>query len=113
MESFLEHFVHMVLCKCAVVLIKAENMKPSLCDAVRQGKNAETIVSKGNALPNKEVFKKEKKKISWERLHETYFPLSPSVYCIPYCVNASKLPKKISKVDTVFLLNNQFLIIHR
>lgn len=62
MESFLEHFVHMVLCKCAVVLIKAENMKPSLCDAVRQGKNAETIVSKGNALPNKEVFKKEKKK---------------------------------------------------
>lgn len=52
----------MVLCKCAVVLIKAENMKPSLCDAVRQGKNAETIVSKGNALPNKEVFKKEKKK---------------------------------------------------
>lgn len=61
MESFLEHFVHMVLCKCAVVLIKAENMKPSLCDAVRQGKNAETIVSKGNALPNKDVFIKKKK----------------------------------------------------
>lgn len=53
--------MHMVLCKCAVVLIKAENMKPSLCDAVRQGKNAETIVSKGNALPNKDVFIKKKK----------------------------------------------------
>jgi len=59
LESFLEHFVHMVLCKCAVVLIKAESMKPCLCDAVRQGKNAETIVSKGNALPNKGISKKE------------------------------------------------------
>lgn len=83
--------MHMVLCKCAVVLIKAENMKPSLCDAVQQGKNAETIVSKGNTLPNKDILKK--KKISWEGLHETHFPLSPSVYCIPYCINASKLPK--------------------
>jgi len=61
LESFLEHFVHMVLCKCAVVLIKAESMKPCLCDAVRQGKNAETIVSKGNALPNKGISEKEKR----------------------------------------------------
>lgn len=53
MEGILEHFVHMVLCKCAVLLIKAESMKPSFSDAVRQGKNAETIVSKGNAFPNK------------------------------------------------------------
>ena len=58
MESVLEHFVHMVLCKCAVVLIKAESMKLSLSDAVWQGKNAETIVSKGNTFPNKDVFKK-------------------------------------------------------
>lgn len=57
MEGILEHFVHMVLCKCAVVLIKAESMKPSFSDAVRQEKNAETIVSKGNTLPNKDVFK--------------------------------------------------------
>lgn len=100
----------MVLCKCAVVLIKAENMKPSLCDAVRQGKNAETIVSKGNALPNKDVFikKNKKKEISWERLHETYFPLSPSVYCIPYCVNASKLPKKSVKWIQYFFLITSF-----
>lgn len=48
MESVLEHFVHMVLCRCAVALIKAESMKPSLSDAVRQGENAETI------LPGKE-----------------------------------------------------------
>lgn len=38
MEGILEHFVHMVLCKCAVVLIKAESMKPSFSDAVWQGK---------------------------------------------------------------------------
>lgn len=57
MEDILEHFVHMVLCKCAVVLIKAESMKPSFSDAVRQGKSAETIVSKGNTFPNKDVFK--------------------------------------------------------
>lgn len=61
MESVLEHFVHMVLCKCAVVLIKAESMKPSLSDAVRQGKNAETIVSKGNAFPNKDIFRQTRK----------------------------------------------------
>lgn len=48
--------MHMVLCNCAVVLIKAESMKPSLSDAVRQGENAETIVSKGNAFPNKDIF---------------------------------------------------------
>lgn len=57
MEGILEHFVHMVLCKCAVVLIKAESMKPSLSDALWQGENAETIVSKGNTFPNKDVFK--------------------------------------------------------
>lgn len=58
MEGILEHFVHMVLCKCAVVLIKAESMKPSFSDAVQQGKNAETMVSKGNTFPNKDIFKK-------------------------------------------------------
>lgn len=58
MEGILEHFVHMVLCKSAVVLIKAESMKPSFSDAVRQGKNAETIVSEGNTFPNKDIFKK-------------------------------------------------------
>lgn len=63
MESVLEHFVHMVLCKCAVVLIKAESMKLSLSDAVRQGKNAETIVSKRNAFPNKDIFKKKSPKL--------------------------------------------------
>lgn len=86
MENVLEHFVHMVLCKCAVVLIKAESMKPSLSDAVWQGKNAETIVSKGNTFPNKDIFKKKKnhkqnklKKISCEM----YSPLSPSLYFLP------------------------------
>lgn len=38
LEGILEHFVHMVLCKSAVVLIKAETMKPSFSDAVQQGK---------------------------------------------------------------------------
>lgn len=37
LESFLEHFVHMVLCKCAVVLIKAGRMKPSPSAAAWQG----------------------------------------------------------------------------
>lgn len=59
MESVLEHFVHMVLCKCAVVLIKAKTMKPSLSDAVWQGENAETVVSKGNAFPNNDVLTKQ------------------------------------------------------
>lgn len=63
MEGILEHFVHMVLCKCAVVLIKAESMKPSLSDAVWQGENAETVVAKGNTFPNKDFLKKPTTKI--------------------------------------------------
>lgn len=58
MEGILEHFVHMVLCKSAVVLIKAESMKPSFSVAVQQGKNAEIIVSKGNIFPNKDIIRK-------------------------------------------------------
>lgn len=72
----------MVLYKCAVVLIKAESMKPCLCDAVRQGKNAETMVSKGNALPNKGISKKEKQK-RMRKIAYDIFSAFPCVHLMP------------------------------
>lgn len=90
----------MVLCKCAVVLIKAESMKPSLSDAVWQGENAETVVSKGNVFPNKDILTKPNK--TWERLHVRCILHYPTVSTFSYRLHRCQcaLKKKILKADS-------------
>lgn len=110
MENVLEHFVHMVLCKCAVVLIKAESMKPSLSDAVWQGKNAETIISKGNTFPNKDIFKKNNptNKTNWKRFHVRFI-----LCCPPVSTFSHRLHRKSLKAHSSLLFfGNWFLFMH-